>query len=40
VVLENQHGIPDALNCSTGSEWINLSDVFEDSLEVRKRPGA
>jgi hypothetical protein len=36
MVLEDQDGIPDALNRSTGAKWINLRNVFEDSLEIRE----
>jgi hypothetical protein len=36
VILEDQHRIPNALNRSTGAKWINLRNVFEDSLEIRE----
>jgi hypothetical protein len=40
MVLKDQHGITDALNRPTGTDWINLRNVFEDTLEIREGTSA
>jgi hypothetical protein len=40
VILEDQHRIPNALNRSTGPKWINLRNVFGDTLEIREGTSA
>jgi hypothetical protein len=40
MILKDQHRIPDALNHSTGPDWINLRNEFEDTLEIREGTSA